>query len=170
MPSKPSDLRLNIPNSSTNLSPSLFPSSTPSKSQLLSVPPASPSSSRKLDPNSISGPITNPSSPNPSTHSHVIHHSPRVHRTFHRLASSKPGNSSKYNPTSPSFAHAPATSNSTTFGGSVNGTGSSKGGLSKDISSAIELHGDSWQAICVKVLPLFNGENMVSDQLRFAFD
>ncbi|TIA91903.1 hypothetical protein E3P81_01821 [Wallemia ichthyophaga] len=162
MPTKPSDLRLNIPNSSANISPSLFPSSTPSRSQLLNVPPASPSSSRKLDPNSISAPITNPSSPNPSTHSHTIHHSPRVHRTFHKLASSKPGNSSKYNQTSPSFSHAPATSNSAAFGGSGNSSSTAKGGLGKDIASAIELHGDSWQAICVKVLPLFNGENMIT--------
>lgn len=162
MPSKPSDLRLNIPNSSTNLSQSIFPSSTPSKSQLLGVPPTSPASSRRLDPNSISSPFVNPSTPNPSTQSHSIHHSPRVHR-FHRLASSsKPGNSSKYNPTSPSFAHAPSSANTTTFTSSVNPSGSSKGGLTKDISTVLEFNGDAWQALCVKVLPLFNGENMVS--------
>ncbi|TIC18677.1 HbrB-domain-containing protein [Wallemia mellicola] len=162
MPSKPSDLRLNIPNSSTNLSQSIFPSSTPSKSQLLSVPPTSPASSRRLDPNSISSPFVNPSTPNPSTQSHSIHHSPRVHR-FHRLASSsKPGNSSKYNPTSPSFAHAPSSANTTTFTSSVNPSGSSKGGLTKDISTVLEFNGDAWQALCVKVLPLFNGENMIT--------
>ena len=149
---RPSDLKLNIPNSNSNLS---------TKSQHL-VPPISPNRSySRLDPNIISGPlsstsyssINNPNSPNQSVNTH----SPRVHRTFHKLASSKQSNLNKYNTASPSFSNT-----------SINqGNLSHSKSLNKDNSNSNDLiDNDTWRNICVKVLPLFNGENMITTPLE----